>query len=322
MGIPGPITGNYGLTMTSRRQRHQLCRFLEGANTYTGNTIISSGVFALALNGSISNSPSISIAAGAALDVSSIMGTFTLASGQSLTASGYGTMTNVGSANAAVLNGPASGTVSLNSQPITLNYTPTSFTGDATHPSLYVPQGTLSLNGNSFTVNNGRLALGRRHLRADPASQWEHLQCRQLFGQRHGNRPCLGTSHPQHFCQRRHRQSYRPSAAVTSLSIILPPAYDSTSGTFSVTYTGAPNLLTHPLRHECDWPVVGSRHGHCGQQRRFQVTNTPSSISSRTILLDYALSQRSANCATGFSHETGGPRGVSGRRSRTSSGKV
>jgi hypothetical protein len=65
-----------------------------------------------------------------------------------------GVVTNVASSTAAVLNGAASGTVSLGSQPIILNFTPTSFTGDATHPSLYVLQGTLSLNGNSFTVTN------------------------------------------------------------------------------------------------------------------------------------------------------------------------
>jgi autotransporter-associated beta strand protein len=155
-GIPGPITGPYGLTITCPvgTVGTNGVVYLEGTNTYTGNTIISSGVLSLTLNGSISNSPSISIAAGAALDVSGLTGTFTLASGQSLIASGTGTTTNIGIANAAVLNGPASGTVSLGSQPITLNFTPAAFTGDATHPSLYVPQGALSLNGNSFTVNN------------------------------------------------------------------------------------------------------------------------------------------------------------------------
>ena len=151
-GIPGPIVGNYGLTITSPGSNGIVC--LEGTNTYNGNTIISSGVLSLALNGSISNSPSISIAAGAALDVSSNSLPFTLVSGQSLTASGYGTRTNVGSATAAVLNGPAGGAVSLGSQPIILNFTPTNFSGDATHPSLYVPQGALSLNGNPFTVTN------------------------------------------------------------------------------------------------------------------------------------------------------------------------
>src|SRR5205823_14529053 len=31
---------------------------------------------------------------------------------------------------------------------------PTSFNGDSTHPALYVSQGTLSLGGNAFSINN------------------------------------------------------------------------------------------------------------------------------------------------------------------------
>jgi autotransporter-associated beta strand protein len=162
MGIQGPIIGNYGLTISSPigSVGTNGVVYLEGTNTYTGNTVITyGGILSLYYSGSISNSASISIAAGAGFDVSNYTNdvgakTFFLVSGQTLIASGTGTTTNIGIANAAVLNGPASGTVSLNSQPITLNYTPTSFTGDATHSSLYVPQGTLALNGNAFTVKN------------------------------------------------------------------------------------------------------------------------------------------------------------------------
>ena len=162
MGIQGPITGNYGLTIScpGGPVGTNGLVYLEGTNTYTGNTAISSpSILSLYYAGSISNSASISIAAGAALDVSGYTNdlgakAFALVSGQTLVASGSGTTTAYGSANAAVINGNAAGTVSLGSQPITLNYTPTSFTGDATHPSLYVPQGTLALNGNAFTVNN------------------------------------------------------------------------------------------------------------------------------------------------------------------------
>ena len=162
MGIQGPIIGNYGLTISSPIGSFSTngIVYLEGTNTYTGNTVISyGGILSLYYSGSISNSAAISIAAGAGFDVSNYTNdlgakAFSLVSGQSLIASGTGTTTTIGSANAAVLNGPAAGTVSLNSQPITLNYAPTGFTGDATHPSLYVPQGTLVLNGNAFTVNN------------------------------------------------------------------------------------------------------------------------------------------------------------------------
>ena len=161
-GIQGPIVGNYGLTISSviGTLGTNGVVYLEGTNTYTGNTIINNlGILSLYYSGSISNSASISIAAGSGLDVSNYTNdvgakAFSLVNGQSLIASGTGTTTTFGSANAAVINGAASGSVSLGSQPITLNYTPASFTGDATHPSLYVPQGTLSLNGNSFTVNN------------------------------------------------------------------------------------------------------------------------------------------------------------------------
>ena len=163
-GIQGPITssGNYSLTISSPGGTVGTngVVYLEGTNTYTGNTIITSNaILSLYYSGSISNSASISIAAGAGLDVSHYtndagVAAFSLVSGQTLIASGTSTSTTFPGATAAVLNGAASGTVSLGSQPITLNYTPASFNGDATHPSLYVPQGALALNGNSFTVNN------------------------------------------------------------------------------------------------------------------------------------------------------------------------
>src|SRR5262249_7802167 len=74
-------------------------------------------------------------------------------SAASLTASGTGT--GVGST-AATINADPGGTVDLatGSKPITLTFSPTSFAGDSTHPALYVSQGTLSLGGNSFTINN------------------------------------------------------------------------------------------------------------------------------------------------------------------------
>ena len=70
--------------------------------------------------------------------------TYTLGSGASLTAGADGT--TVGTTAAAIIGG-SSGTVSLGSRPVTLNY-------DGAHPALYVSQGKLSLNANSFTVNN------------------------------------------------------------------------------------------------------------------------------------------------------------------------
>jgi len=112
---------------------------LNGTNTYTGATTLSAGTLALGSKGSISNSSSISIAAGATCDVSAIAN-FTFP-GTNFSASGTGTTPGT---SAAAITGGA--TVSLGTQPITLTY-------DGSHPALYVPQGTLVLNSNTFIIN-------------------------------------------------------------------------------------------------------------------------------------------------------------------------
>ena len=118
---------------------------LSGLNTYTGNTTINGGALALSGVGSMSNTPTISIAAGATFDVSGLSSaTFNLSSATALNASGTGT--TVGTS-AAAINGASGGTVNLGSRPIVLAY-------DGSHPALYISQGTLSLNGNAFTVNS------------------------------------------------------------------------------------------------------------------------------------------------------------------------
>jgi autotransporter-associated beta strand protein len=62
---------------------------LRGVNTYTGPTLVSAGTLALATLGSMSGSPSITISAGATLDVSGRAdGTLTLSSGQTLRGNG------------------------------------------------------------------------------------------------------------------------------------------------------------------------------------------------------------------------------------------
>jgi autotransporter-associated beta strand protein len=117
---------------------------LNTTNGYHGSTIISAGTLALGTTGSISNSASINLAAGATFDVSAIS-SFALSSSTSLSASGTG-------ASPATISG--SSTVSLGSQAINLTYVPTTTNGDASDPALVVSQGALSLNNNSFTVNN------------------------------------------------------------------------------------------------------------------------------------------------------------------------
>ncbi len=110
---------------------------LSAADTYSGATTIGAGTLALGGTGSISNTPSITLAAGATYDVSAITA-YALSGSTSLTASG--------SIVAAVIKGNASGTVNLGSRPITLNF-------DGANPSLVISQGTLSLSGQTITVN-------------------------------------------------------------------------------------------------------------------------------------------------------------------------
>jgi autotransporter-associated beta strand protein len=144
-GVISQSGGAFGITKTSGGILK-----LSASNTYGGNTAISAGILVLTTNGSINNSPLISIVATSTFDVSS-NASFVLSSNTTLSASGAGLTTNLG---AAVLNGASSGTVNLGTQPISLTFTPTAFAGDSNHPSLYVSQGTLALNGNAFTVNN------------------------------------------------------------------------------------------------------------------------------------------------------------------------
>ena len=144
ISLSGPLTGAGGLNVTGGGTLTS-----SGIDTYTGNTAISNGTLALASAGTINNSSAISIAAGGTLDVSAIP-SYALSGSTTLSASGTGTTT--GSTAATIKGG---NTVSLGSQPIFLNFMSTAFNGDTAHPALYISQGTLSLNGNVFIVNNG-----------------------------------------------------------------------------------------------------------------------------------------------------------------------
>ncbi len=115
---------------------------LLGVNAYSGNTTINAGTLALGSAGSLANTATITIAAGATLDLSAI-GSYTLSTSNSVTAAG--------NASSATIKGGT--TVSFGSRPITLTF-------DGSDPALSISQGTLVLNGNTFTVNGSVLAPG------------------------------------------------------------------------------------------------------------------------------------------------------------------
>ncbi len=126
-------------------------------NAFTGNTNVNSGTLKLGALAKIDSSPVISLAAGTTLDVSQIAA-YTLGGSTTLSAKGTGTAS--ATAGWARIIGASAGTVSLGAQPVSLTFTPTSGSGDITHPSLYVSQGALTLSGNTISVVNNGPALG------------------------------------------------------------------------------------------------------------------------------------------------------------------
>ncbi len=112
---------------------------LTAPETYTGSTTVSNGILALGAGSSLNAASSIILAAGGTFDVS--QSSFTLQAPATITASGTATPAAI------------SGSVSLGSQGIILNY-------DGSHPALTISSGTLTLNGNAFTVNGAVLPAG------------------------------------------------------------------------------------------------------------------------------------------------------------------
>ena len=123
---------------------------LGAANSYDGLTTISSGTLALGASGSLAAGSSVSIASGATFDVSALA-TYTHGASAALTATGTNNVP-------AVIFGGT--TVDLGSRPVTLNYTPDAFTGDADSPALNISQGALTIGGAITVANNGASPLG------------------------------------------------------------------------------------------------------------------------------------------------------------------
>ena len=88
--------------------------FLAGTNTYTGVTVVNAGTLALQADGSIFNSPTITIASGATLDASGRSdGTVALGAGQTLTGNGTVAGTVAISAGSTVAPGSSVGALAI-----------------------------------------------------------------------------------------------------------------------------------------------------------------------------------------------------------------
>ena len=120
--------------------------------TYDGLTTISAGTLALNNTVALASTSSVSLAAGATFDASA-NATYTWGASASLTASGTGA--TAGTSAAEIKAGAGATGIDLGSRPVTLNFTPTAFTGDSTHPALYVSSGILNINSAITLVNNG-----------------------------------------------------------------------------------------------------------------------------------------------------------------------
>lgn len=125
-------------------------------NNYVGSWSVDAGTLQISgAAGALGSGADLHLAAGATLDVTPVTGSGASYNPAIAGISADGTGTAVGST-AATIKADATGTIDLatGSKSVALSYAPTAFAGDSLHPALYVSQGTLSLGGNTFTVDN------------------------------------------------------------------------------------------------------------------------------------------------------------------------
>ncbi len=123
---------------------------LNGSSTFAGSWSVNSGTYQLGGAMYLPAGGTLTVAAGGQFDVSPLGAVSYTLPFSTFIASGTGE--TVGST-AASLNAAAGGTIAISSG-ISLNFGPSSSSGDSAHPALYIAQGTLSIGGNTFTVNN------------------------------------------------------------------------------------------------------------------------------------------------------------------------
>lgn len=123
------------------------------ANNYVGKWSVNAGTLSLSDASGLGTGANVNIAAGATLTITNLGATTWNPTTTGV--GGAGTGTTIGST-AAVIEADPTATIDLDTgdKAINLTFTPTAFSGDTTHPALYVSQGTLQLGGNAFTINN------------------------------------------------------------------------------------------------------------------------------------------------------------------------
>jgi len=134
---------------------------LSGANTYSGNTIVSAGTLALSGSGSISNSPNITIGSGGTFNVSGLTTALALGSGQTLNATATGANTT------GTITGGSSKGLTLSAGGLVF----TAFGGGSTAPlTASGAAGTMNLNGAPVTVTTTTALTANTYTLIDTAS--------------------------------------------------------------------------------------------------------------------------------------------------------